>query len=212
MRPIFLSYFLEEDTPIYGGKKNSIKFEQTSSILNGDTANNLYLSFPNHTGTHIDFPYHFNIFGKKCNEYSANFWVFNKIGFIECTVNEIMVKIQHLPSDIEFLILKTGFGAKRGTEEYWQNQPVISANNAKLFKKLFPNLRLFGFDLISMTSKLNKIEGKKAHESFLIENDILLLEDMNLQFCNSDFKPSCIIVAPLQIGISDGVPCNVIAF
>jgi arylformamidase len=212
MKPLFLSYFLDENTPIYGGIQNTIKFNPTSSILNGDTANNLSLSFPNHIGTHIDFPYHFSSFGKKCKDYSAEFWIFKKIGFIECQVNNIINEILLLPSDIEILILKTGFGKKRGTDEYWQCQPVITANHANLFKKKFPNLRLFGFDLISLTSKLDKFEGKKAHESFLIENNILLLEDMNLELYNNNTKPSFILVTPLQIGISDGVPCTVIAF
>ena len=38
-----------------------------------------------------------------------------------------------------------------------------------LFKSKFPKLRVFGFDMISLTSKLNRGEGKKAHQKFLIE-------------------------------------------
>ena len=74
----------------------------------------------------------------------------------------------------------------------------------------FPKLRVFGFDLISLTSKLDRAEGKKAHIEFLINNDILILEDMDLRFL--EVSPSLVVIAPLQIQIADGVPCNVLSF
>ena len=64
--------------------------------------------------------------------------------------------------------------------------------------------------MISLTSKKNREEGKKAHVSFLIDNEILVVEDMNL----SDLvqTPDGIIIAPLKIFNIDGVPCNVICY
>ena len=64
--------------------------------------------------------------------------------------------------------------------------------------------------MISLTSKLDRVEGKAAHINFLINNDILVLEDMNLE--NISGTPKTVLVAPLQINAADGVPCNVIAF
>ena len=84
MEPIFLSYFLSESTPTYGGAERTIIFEQERSIERGDTSNNLKFIFPAHVGTHIDFPRHFSVDGKVCNEYPAAFWMFSKVGFIEC--------------------------------------------------------------------------------------------------------------------------------
>ena len=63
--------------------------------------------------------------------------------------------------------------------------------------------------MISLTSKLNREEGKLSHLNFLITEDILILEDMDLSSLRS--SPSLIIVSPLQVEKSDGVPCNVIA-
>jgi kynurenine formamidase len=77
MSIIFLSYFLNANTPVYGGAKGSVLFEELRSISKGDTSNNLYLKFPNHIGTHIDFPRHFSDTGKSLNDYSADFWIFN---------------------------------------------------------------------------------------------------------------------------------------
>jgi arylformamidase len=206
---IFLSYFLNEETPVYGGEKNMFLINKTKQIVKGDNSNNLQLSFPNHIGTHIDFPSHFNNEGKTCSEYPASFWIFDKIGFLECSIQDFPSKISRLSSDIEILILKTGFGEIRNEKKYWAEQPVIPSYFATLLKSNFPSLRLFGFDMISLTSKLNREEGKFAHINFLINEDILILEDMDLSLLRS--SPSLIIVSPLQVEKSDGVPCNVIA-
>ena len=210
MNPIYLSYFIKTDTPVYGGLKGQIKIESIRSIDRGDNSNNLQFKFPAHIGTHIDFPYHFSINGKKSNDYPPSFWIFHKVGFLNCTLDEVETKIVDLPADIEILILKTGFGSNRDKEIYWSNQPVIPARLATLFKTKFPSLRVFGFDMISLTSKLDRVEGKAAHINFLINNDILVLEDMNLE--NISGTPKTVLVAPLQINAADGVPCNVIAF
>lgn len=210
MEPVYLSYFIDSETPIYGGEKGKINIIPIRSIQNGDSSNNLYFEFPAHLGTHIDFPFHFANNGKKSDDYPPSFWIFNKVGFLNCTLEEFENNIHKLPSDIDLLILKTGFGIFRNKDMYWSKQPVIPAKFATILKTKFPKLRLFGFDMISLTSKLDRLEGKKAHFNFLINNDILVLEDMNLENINS--TPKVVIVAPLQIKSADGVPCNVIAY
>jgi arylformamidase len=210
MQPIYLSHFIETSTPVYGGAENTIKIYPERSIEKGDTSNNLSVQFPLHIGTHIDFPYHFSKDGKKCHDYPASFWIFNKIGFLNCLIDDVENKLDELPMDLEILILKTDFGNNRNEAMYWKEQPIIPAYFAELFKNKFPNIRVFGFDLISLTSKLDREEGKKAHINFLINNDILVLEDMNLSKLYT--TPEHIYIAPLQIHSADGVPCNIIAF
>lgn len=210
MAPQFLSYFLKEDTPTYGGNEGTVRFVKERSISKGDTSNNMKFEFPGHVGTHIDFPYHFSDNGKKCVDYPASFWIFNKIGYLKCAIHEIEKNLETLSTDIEILIVKTGFGNKRGTPEYWSSQPVVPSSIAGVMKKKFPNIRVFGFDLISLTSKLDRTEGKKAHIEFLLQNNILILEDMDLY--NLESTPSSILIAPLQIAEADGVPCNVISY
>ena len=210
MQAVYLSHFIDSDTPIYGGARGEITIEPIRSIDKGDTSNNLHFTFPAHIGTHIDFPYHFSNEGKKSNDYPASFWIFHKIGLLNCTIEEVESKLDTLAADIEILILKTGFGANRHKEIYWSGQPVIPAKFATLFKYKFPKLRVFGFDLISLTSKLDREEGKQAHINFLINNDILIIEDMNLSDLGN--TPNNIIVSPLQIVGGDGVPCTVMAY
>lgn len=210
MEPFFLSHFIDSNTPIYGGEKGKIIIETLRSIDKGDTSNNMYFKFPGHIGTHIDFPYHFSNTGKKSSDYLPSFWIFRKIGFLHCTIDEFEISLNNLHPDIEFLIFKSGFGIFRNTEKYLLEQPIIPSRFATLLRLKFPKLRIFGFDMISLTSKLDRSEGKLAHINFLINSNILVLEDMNLE--KIDSAPNNVIVSPLQINAADGVPCNVIAF
>ena len=48
---LFLSHFLNHNTPLYGGKKYN--FLQTTHFhWEGDNSNSKILNFPNHSGTH----------------------------------------------------------------------------------------------------------------------------------------------------------------
>lgn len=209
MEACFLSYTIDEHTPAYGGRKGLVHWEVSSAIAKGNTTNELRLHLANHIGTHIDFPYHFSEKGKKCDDYPAGFWVFASVGLLQCSLAEVPEAIGQLPADIELLLLKTGFGAKRGQEAYWSSQPVIPADLAGIFRKRFPRLRVFGFDMISLTSKLDRAEGSRAHQAFLLEHDILVLEDMDLGSLHH--TPATVIISPLQAAGADGVPCTVIA-
>ncbi|MCA6439605.1 MAG: cyclase family protein [Chitinophagaceae bacterium] len=210
MNPIFLSHTLNENTPAYGGVTNSVVVERVNEIAKGNTSNNLKITLPVHIGTHIDFPYHFSDTGKKSHQYPASYWIFEKVGFLECHVDEVPDRLDTLGNDIELLILKTGFGKVRYEREYWEKQPVIPASFAGLFRSKFPRLRVFGFDMISLTSKLDRVEGKNAHIEFLLTHEILVIEDMKLDALSG--TPKRVIVSPIQIEGADGAPCNIIAY
>ena len=207
---IYLSHFISETTPAYGGAKDRIKIEQARSTRLGDSTNELYLHFPNHISTHIDFPKHFDVNGKTASDYPADFWHFDRVGFVACDMANLETAIAHLPTDIELLLVKTGFENERGNEAYWAAQPVVAARYAEILRGRFKQLRVLGFDLISLTSKLDRNEGRAAHIAFLCEHDILVLEDMHLTALNK--TPKKVIIAPLQIREADGVLCTVLAY
>ncbi len=209
-RVISLSFFLDESTPNYGGIEGAVKIRPNRSIALGHTSNNHSFEFPGHINTHIDFPRHFSSDGKTLNDYPPSFWVFDNVGFINCNVDKLPTEIEKLNPSTEMLIFKSGFGFHREEDLYWKNQPVIPATIAGLLKQRCPGIRVFGFDMISLTSQLDKIEGKKAHIAFLMQSEILVLEDMNL--ANLHKAPSKVIISPLLIKEADGVPCNILAF
>ncbi len=211
---IFLSYFMDDNTPLYGGEYG-VKMQSLRSIENGDTANTKLLEFCNHSGTHIDFPNHFSIQGKVVENYDANFWSFNSPHFIEIEaidnqiINLTKEQIHAIPQNVDFLILKTGFSKYRNEDRYWKSNPGIAPELADKLKFWCPNLRVLGMDIISLTSFGNRPLGRISHNKFLIDNDILIVEDMYLD--NLISQPKNIYCLPILRKGLDGSPVTIIA-
>ena len=217
-KPIYLSHPLSNDTPLYGGARN-INIEQNTCICNGDTANSLTLSFPNHAGTHVDVPYHFFTNGKKLTDYDASQWIFNKPKLIDVpcedgylvTYNDISEKINN---DTDLLLIRTGYEKFRHKPKYWQKNPGLCVDLAKQLRLKHPNVRAIGMDIISLTSRLHREEGRKAHREFLGDHypssPIVLIEDMSL--INYKDIITNVLIAPLIVNDADGAPCTVIAY
>jgi len=215
---ILLSYHISPNTPLYGnGNGISITFDK--EIAKGDSCNTMNVSFPNHAGTHIDLPCHFDPSGNSLSDYPANFWEFSQVEFIdvsnrikECELitPEKMPDIKNRGTDL--LLIKTGFGQFRGTDKYTLTPPGLSPELAGYLRNKLPNLMCIGMDLISISSFSNRDEGRKAHHAFLnpISGEpILLIEDMKLDECVPFNK---VIVAPLLIENADGAPCTIFGY
>ena len=215
MKNIFLSYFINKETPIYGGEK-IIQINDKSSILKGDSSNSKILKFPNHSGTHIDFPNHFSENGKTINDYKSSFWFFSNITVLKYLakdneiIDETLISKNHIPAETDFLIINTEFYKRRVSKRYWNNNPGLSPNLANKLKSICPNLKVVGFDFISLTSYQNRILGRESHREFLVKNDILIIEDMDLS--NIDNKNIISITAlPLLFDKLDGAPITIVA-
>jgi arylformamidase len=215
---VFLSHPLSNETPLYGGAED-IGIKSASSIKSGDTANTLLLSFPNHASTHLDTPYHFFNYGKKLTDYDASSWIYNNPVCIDVpcddgylvTYDDVNDKMN---IDIDLLLIRTGYEKYRNEQKYWQQNPGLSANLAQELRNKYPNIRAVGIDVISITSRMHREEGRKVHREFLgshfTSKPIVLIEDMSL--FNYTDNISKVIVLPLMIKDGDGAPCSVIAF
>ena len=214
----FLSHYLSEKTPLYGNGKG-IHFVPDKEIERGDSCNTTNLSFPNHSGTHIDFPYHFNSTGKTINDYPTEYWQFDHVEMIDLSgkVTDGQIVGPELfscfeNSRMDLLLIITGYGSYRGTDRYTLTPPGLSSDLAPFLRKNFPQLRCIGMDLISISSYSNREEGRKAHLAFLSPDEgepILLIEDMKLDI-KGPFER--VVVAPLLIDNADGAPCTVLAY
>ena len=215
---IYLSHHISNETPLYGNEKG-IKISPGKQIQSGDSCNTLNLSFPNHIGTHIDFPYHFNQGGKTINDYPASYWHFDHVEMVDLSNKvvdsqiigpELFPELGNLEADL--LLIKTGYVKYRETDRYTLTPPGLSADLALFFRNRFPKLCCIGMDLISVSSYSNREEGRKAHHAFLNPDEgepILLIEDMKL---DTDGPFNKVIVAPLLIDNADGTPCTIFAF
>jgi len=215
---VYLSYPLSRKTPAYGGE-DSLKIQKKKSIERGDTCDTLYWSLSNHLGTHIDFPGHFVQAGKTSGDYNPEFWIFHfpfildispvEPGFI---IAPETIDIDAVPSNIDIFVIKTGFCHLREKDIYWKNNPGLAPCMATLLRERFLHLRLFGFDLISLSSFAHREIGREAHKAFLDHSrPILLLEDMDLSMIDNSIKLKQVIVAPLRVEGADGAPCTVFA-
>ncbi len=218
MKWMFLSYPLSMDTPVFGGGYG-MRIQALKQMESGDSCNTSYWNLPNHLGTHLDFPKHFIQNGRNGSDYNADFLVFNHSWIIDLEnvepgeiISAEQVKDFFIPHEVELLIIKTGFCKNRDKAVYWQKNPGFSPQLAKFLKDTFPDLKVLGFDSISIASFVHRQTGRKAHKSFL-EGDrpLLLLEDMDLNHVWADASFKQIIVAPLRVAKTDAAPCTVLA-
>lgn len=215
---IYLSYVLNENTPTYGNR-NKFNVSRKSDISKGDVANDTSIETTVHIGTHIDMPFHFFENGQTIENFDIDYFNFNNILFLEINPLGLIIKdelINELESiedkeKYEILIVKTGICNKRDTNEFWETNYGFDPFLADYINKEFKNIRVFGFDSISVSSFAHRMIGREAHRAFLNpKKPILLLEDMDLTKINSNTKFNKLTIAPLRISNCDGLPCTVI--
>jgi arylformamidase len=215
---ISLSHWIDELSPTYANQ-GGFKRESLSSIKKGRTANSEFWKFNNHIGTHIDYPKHFNDSGKSSSDFIDSFFIFKKIGliFLDKTPEPnqsidyklLKNKLENLNNDVEIIILKTGFEKFRNSKTYWNNNPSFDCDIPLNLKKRFSNLKVFGFDTISLTSINDREMGKKAHLEFLKKDPtVLIIEDMRLSLLEKSYFPLELYIFPLMIKDADGSPVN----
>lgn len=215
---IYLSYPLSPDTPAYGGE-DFLKFRHGKSMTKGDSCNTSYWILPSHLGTHIDFPRHFVSNGMTANEYPCEFWIFQTPCILHVfpvepgtLIGPQNLELAGVDKDADLLLLKTNFGKRRNERVYWEENPGIEPDMASFLRENLPNLRVLGFDFISLSSFAHRELGRNAHRAFLDHpNAILPLEDVNLSRLDTRIRLETVIVSPLIIESADAVPCTVFA-
>lgn len=217
MNYLFLSYELSDKISGYGNG-DQIKIEKARQMCCGDTSNNTEFWMPTHFGTHMDYPFHFSMEGKTGSDYSAKQFIFDKVALQELDLRERELKliqpedIEDLgKSDSELLIVKTFYSEQRNDDSYWENGPGFAPETAKRLKQVYPSLKAIAFDSISLTNFQNRPLGRIAHKAFLMEEDLLIIEDLDLRQVNLNTKFNEVIIAPLRMENADGAPVTIIA-
>jgi arylformamidase len=215
---VFLSHFIDENTPAYGGGEG-FKDEAVKSIAGGDSCNTARWIIPNHLNTHIDFPKHFVNKGKALSDYEPDFWVFDSTSLMDISpvspgerISYGNLMVDKIPSGTELLLIKTGFQGLRNKSSYTKNSPVFDPGIAEVLRECCPSIRVVGFDAISLSSFSNRELGRTAHTAFLSdERPILVLEDMDLDMVDSVTVFLSVVVSPLLVKNAGGSPCTILA-
>jgi len=214
---IWLSYILAPDTPSYKGE-GSLVIDEKKSLHCGDTCNTVELTLSNHLGSHVDAPLHFLPNGQSVDCYEAADWVFQRVGLIDfpalagqlVTFDDLEKHLNILDPNIDLLLIRTGFGLKRGAKTYWQDSPGWSENLGLGLRSRFKVLKAVGFDCISLSSLRHREEGHLAHKAFL-SLGLRIFEDLALQNIDKNQTLCSVIALPLRYIKSDGAPCTIIA-
>lgn len=216
-RNIYLNHFLDTNTPTYGNSSGFIR-KRLRSIAQGDTSNNEYWEFPNHIGTHIDFPYHFVESGGSLQHFDPDFFIVRHIALVHLPsspgsiIDVAALESSHLPLQTEALLLKTDFEQIRTTEVYWHDNPAFHPQLAGWLRSKCPSLRFLGFDSISLSSWQHRQLGRDAHREFLgTDHPILPIEDMKLSQLSPSSQIKQMTIAPFPVLNADGAPVTVIA-
>lgn len=216
---LYLSYLLDKNTPTYGNR-NQFICEKKSDIAKGDVANDSSINTTVHIGTHIDMPYHFFENGQTIAYFDINYFSSDKVLYLDFIPKDLIIKddlialLEKITNKevYEFLIIKTGICNKRDQEEFWKSNYGFDPSLAKYIRSHFPQIRIIGFDSISVSSFENRMLGREAHRAFLDpSNPILILEDMDLTALSQMSKIEKMDIVPLRIAKCDGLPCTIIA-
>lgn len=181
-----------------------------------------------HTGTHIDSARHMLNEGRYIDEYKleeligpavildfSNIKEGEKSTLTEVSKNnETHKKIEITKDDLiiykeeiskaEFVLIKTGWEKYWCKEKYLVNYPTLTIEAAKYLASF--NLKAVGVDCIS----IGKHESEIALHKIFLEKGILIIENLSLEKTISGiFK---LVVAPLKIRNSDGVPVRIFGF
>ena len=215
---IFLSYTLSDRYSSYGDGER-IDIRSINCIADGSSNNSSRLIINSHFGTHIDFPFHFNNEGKMGEKYSPEKFVCNSVmvvhfadkSFQDWVITSNDFNNLTFSENTELLLIKTGLCEKRLENDYWEKYPGLHSDLAEFFKDKMPNLKAVGLDTMSISSWQNRPMGRIAHKSFLIDHNILIIEDMDLSKINQNDIIETVIISPLRFDNSDGSPTTIFA-
>jgi len=212
-----LSHRLSVDAPLPPGVPR-MQVLHHYSIERGDVSNLFVLQLSNHSGTHIDAPWHFVASGLRICDFRLDEFVFDRPVCIDVTIGDgQLLEPAHLQPHAErldqadLLLIRTGYTHVRreSSERYTHQCPGMSVHGASYVTSHFPQLRAIGLDIISLASMQHLEEGLEAHR-ILLRGDgrrFLIIEDMNLDFDLSQLRR--VIALPLFIEGVDSSFCTV---
>ena len=72
-----------------------------------------------------------------------------------------------LDQTTDLLLLRTGYEAYRAEDRYWAKNPGLHPDLGGWLRTEYPTVRVVGMDVISVTSRLHREEGREAHRALL---------------------------------------------
>ncbi len=169
------------------------------------------LSFSSHTGTHMDAPSHMMPDGENLDQLpNETFFGFGLVVDVRgCAGRRIeLADIKVTSSQIfeaDFLLFRTGWSEKWGTEDYLKGYPVLSPLSAEWLSE--KKLKGVGFDAISPDSVDSN--SNEIHK-ILFSSGLVILENLR-DLDKVGYKAFCMAALPISLVDQDGGPVRVMA-
>lgn len=169
------------------------------------------LSFTSHTGTHMDAPSHMMPDGKSLDRLpNETFFGFGLVVDVRgCAGRRIEladIKVSSsMLSEADFILFRTGWSEKWGTEDYLKGYPVLSPLSAKWISE--KRLKGIGFDAISADAVDS--DSNDIHK-ILLSGGLVILENLR-DLDKLGEKAFCMAALPLPLKDQDGGPARVMA-
>ncbi|SEA73193.1 arylformamidase [Thalassobacillus cyri] len=202
MKIIDISMLLDQQTPPWPGDEQyayhlTWSMEETGSVNVGS------IKMSNHTGTHVDAPFHYDNKGLKIAELPLE--RFHGQTVVVGIEGKTMVGAKDLTginfSGVSKLLLKSNS---------WKDRTAFPEDYTVLGDDLGPFLNRNGIDLVGVdTPSVDPETSKelKAHHS-LYENDVLILEGLVLDHVEPDRYE--LNAFPLNLAEADGSPVRAV--
>lgn len=221
---VHLSHVLDPADGAWPGEP-TIKIREDSVRSESQPFNSYLIDLPNHVGTHMDGPRHFNSTGTNFDELGIE-----KFGFLGSEIALIDVPelnkrgaiinreaIEPFADKIKgkrLLLIRTGFeeNKKKNPHLYENEGPALHPDLCEWLNKEFPELDVIGMDWMSVASPLYDF-GPEAHEWLLgnhTDHVITAIEDMSLAPIG-DKKIDVLTMGPLRLKGVDSAPVNIMA-
>lgn len=206
MKVIDLSQVISAEMPVYPGTEGP-RISAATTIARDGFAEKL-LHFYSHTGTHIDAPGHMIAGGPTLDRFEAGQFL-GTACVLE--VSGSLVEAATLEREeariaaCDFLLLRSGWSARWGGEDYFSGFPTLSVEAARLLSRL--GLKGLGVDCISVDpvgSPDFPVHRVLLGAGMLIIENLRRLEGLP----RDSFLFSCL---PLRLEDADGSPVRAVA-
>jgi len=206
MKTIDLSHTLDENISVYPGTPKP-KIEIIATHEKNGYAE-LLLTFPTHTATHLDAPFHMIPGGKRLTDLPVEQFA-GKAIVIPYPKNEFdlqwIKQYEEQINSVDFVILQTGAEQRWKTGKYCDDYPALTAEAAKWLTT--KHLKGIGLDAIS----IDKPDATEfiIHKIILGSGMIIIENLKNLEQLKG--KIFDFYALPLPVKDADGAPCRAIA-
>ncbi len=179
------------------------EIKRYSKLENGDVSNTSYIKMDLHTGTHIDFPFHFLKDGKTSNDFSLNSFILKAhiIKFKGISIDENFLKSIKLKDKIEAVLFKTNNYVLYKKGKFSTEYTHLTFSGAQyLIKK---GIKLVGIDYLSIEKYGSR--DFSVHKT-LLKQDILILENLNLTYVKEGIYQ--LYAIPIKIEDVEALPAR----